>query len=57
MNATTAERIQINLRLDPDLLDAIDRAATRERMNRTTWITQAVLRHLPADIAESIERQ
>lgn len=46
----------VQFNVDRDLLDAIDRAARRERMTRTTWLTQAALAHLPADIAEEIDR-
>lgn len=45
----------VQVKIDRDLLEAIDRAATRERMTRTTWLTQAALHHLPPDILREIE--
>lgn len=61
MNAVTTTKIKIGRRkveiiLDVDLVDAIDRAATRERMTRTAWLIQAALHHLPVDIGQTIEK-
>jgi hypothetical protein len=56
VKANRPKRPLVQLNVDDDLLTAIDRAAKRERMTRTAWLTQAALAHLPVDIAEEIER-
>jgi len=48
------KRPLVQLNIDSDLLGAIDRAAKRERMTRTAWLTQAALAHLPDDLADEI---
>jgi uncharacterized protein (DUF1778 family) len=46
----------VQIKVDRDLLDAIDRAATRTRLTRTAWIVQACLDYLPPDILEELEQ-
>lgn len=60
MNAQPAARLrpvttQVHVRLPNDLIDAIDRAATREYMTRTAWLVRAALHHLPPDILSELE--
>lgn len=46
----------IQTRVDRDVLDAIDTAASRQRMTRTAWLTQAALAALPDDLRAALNR-
>lgn len=46
---------QITAIMPCDLVAAIDRAAKREVMDRTAWLIQAAIGHLPNDIGQEFE--
>lgn len=46
--ADDAGTVKLTLRLPPELLDMIDRAAKRRHINRTAWIKSAISEVLDA---------
>lgn len=49
-----AGRVKVELIMDLDLREAIDKAAARERQTRTAWFTAAALSWLPADLGKTV---
>lgn len=53
---SASPRPLIQVKVDRDVLEAIDAAAHRARLDRTAWLTQAALAYLPSDLREALDR-